>query len=65
MSATSMGSSFGVEPFMSTNVSVAKQNGSVSAGSPYGVNSEASAPNSSAAKIAQPIAITPDRHVST
>ena len=65
MSATSTAVSLSLVPFSSTKASVAKTNGSVRAGSPHGVKSEAIAPNSIAASTAQPTASTPDRHVST
>lgn len=65
MSATSTAESRRLAPLRSTKASVAKQNGSVSAGSPHGVNSEAKAPNMRAASTPQPTARRPDRQVST
>ena len=65
MSATSIGSSLFETPLSRTNVSVAKTNGSVSAGRPHGMNSVAIAPNRSAASTAQATASRPDLQLST
>ena len=59
MSATSTWPSLSLVPFKSTKASVAKTKGSVRAGSPHGVNSDATAPNSIAASTAQATASTP------
>ena len=65
MSAISIGSSLSDAPFSRTKASVAKTNGSVRAGRPHGVNSDAIAPNSSAARIAHATASRPDLTVRT
>jgi hypothetical protein len=64
MSSTSTGTSRLLVRFMTVNASVPKQNGSVRAGRPHGVKSEAIAPNSSAVNAAHATANSPDLHVS-
>ena len=65
MSSTSTGTSRLLVRFMTVNASVPNQNGSVRAGRPHGVKSEAIAPNSSAVNAAHATANSPDLRVST
>ena len=65
MSSTATGSMTDEAPFSRTNASVAKQKGSVRAGRPQGMKSEAIAPNSNAASTPHITASTPDLQEST